>query len=85
MARKKLFKNMTIREQMKIYLSENGYVPVESRSGKYDVMYNIHYIFLGKSGAVRVSSRNCVTGSNSYTPQFKKAMEKWAKEKGLLD
>jgi hypothetical protein len=82
MARQKSFKNMTMREKFITYFHELGYRPVDSRS-KYVVLFNgTQYIFLGSSGAVRVNSRNSATGSQSYTPQFKRVMENWAAQKG---
>ena len=83
MSRQKSFKNMTQRERFITYFHELGYRPVESRSGKYVVLFNgTHYIFLGKSGAVRVNSKNSVTGSHSFTDRFKVVMENWATQKG---
>lgn len=83
MARKKSFKNMTKRDQFITYFHVLGYRPVTSRSGKYLVYFNGNqYIFLGSNGAVRVNSKNSATGSHSFTDQWTRVMENWAKQQG---
>jgi hypothetical protein len=52
-----------------------GYLPVPSRSGKFEMFekpgVRFPYLFLGKSAALRGNSKPCITGSYSLTDATK--------------
>lgn len=83
---KKLFKNLTLKQKFVMYFKSRGFKEVESRTGKYQVFLcqsqnqgkGLFY-FLGRSGAVRVNSRNAVKGARSHTDGFKDLLNHWSK------
>ena len=73
MARKVMFKNLTTKQKMELYLKKFfGAVVVEGKSS-YLTMRSEKgiFYFLGGNGAVRACNRNCSTDSVSKTDAFK--------------
>lgn len=76
---RKLFKNTTQSQKTIMFFKEKGAEEVVSRTGKYTVLFSgTRYYFIGKSGAVRVNSRNSAAGSVSWTDKFKPMIKEWA-------
>jgi len=76
----KMFKNTTKRQKIIMYFNEKGFEIVDSTTTKYVVFkdtYNRYYL-VGKSGAVRMNSRNTVAGSRSNTKGYDKIISHWS-------
>ena len=89
-SKRKLFKNTTLKQKFVLYFKEKGYKEVESRTGKYKVFEcpehlllanQRKFLFVGRSGAVRVNYKNSVTNSRSNTDGFKKTLKTWSETK----
>lgn len=90
MAREKLYKNLTIKERMILFLKATGWVEIDSKN-KY-VMFErknesstaYSYLFIGKSGAVRSNTTKSATTSYSRTDLFASMLQTYEIGKGLI-
>ncbi len=74
------FKNLTKQQKLCLFFKENNYNKVKSQIAKYTVFTNnSQYIFVGKNGAVRINSRNSVSGSISFTKRYDRILREFEK------
>jgi hypothetical protein len=80
MATKRLFHNMTLTQKLALYFQARGYRPVESRC-KYRVVTSpsdtVHYLFLGKAGAIRHNTKIAANSSRDVSGYFMPHFIKW--------
>lgn len=78
---------MSIKQQLKDELAAAGWTPTESRTAKYEVMVNANrtqWAFLGRCGALRMNTKNTVTGSLSYEAKPYLARLRAKRQQGML-
>ena len=75
---------MTLKEQYAKGLAARGYKRVATRSSKYEVwLVGQTYVFLGASGAVRISKSQAQATSRPVTDKVKATLIAWSKEKAV--
>ena len=82
MAKKKLYKNLTLQQKIAKYMLESNCKRVFSKTRKY-MCFEANpsrFYFVGASGAVRVNDRNAAGDSQSITANFKKIIKLWEKK-----
>ena len=76
----------SLRERYMSYFAHRGFAEIKSKSTKFRVLKGVNnqgsdmYIYLGKSGSVRVNSRDRLTDSVSITDIAKTALVKWERQ-----
>jgi hypothetical protein len=90
----KLYKNLTIAARMEMFITKDmGFVAIPSRNKykmfereviKNSVKFN-QYLFLGKNGAVRISTKKNVAQSFSFTDTFLKMLGDYEQTNNLME
>lgn len=93
---KKMYKNLTLTERMIRFVVANGWVEIDSRNkyrmftkkakpaGATEGSLLDYYMFIGKSGAVRINNGKSATGSYSQSERYAKALVAYETKNNLM-